>query len=50
MEFDGANNIQPFSVIRKSCKNSYELFHVSRIFLPEQLSSMTSCDMFCIFL
>ncbi len=48
MEFDSANNIQPFFVIRKSCRNSYELFYVSRK-LPEQLSSVTSCDMFCIF-
>ncbi len=47
-EFDGANNIQPFFVIRKSWKNSYKLFYVSGK-LPEQLSSVTSCDMFCIF-
>jgi hypothetical protein len=47
MEFDGANNIQPFFLIRKSCKNSYELFYMSGK-LPEQLSSVASCDMFCI--
>jgi hypothetical protein len=49
MEFDGANNIQPFFVIRKSCNNSYELFYMSRKW-PELLSSMTSCDLFCFFL
>jgi hypothetical protein len=49
MEFDGANSIQPFFVIKKSCENSNKLFYVSGK-LPEQLSSMTSCDMFCIFL
>ncbi len=48
MEFDGANNIQPFFVIMKSCKNSKELFYVSGE-LPEQLFSVASCDMFCIF-
>ncbi len=49
MEFDGAKKTQPFFVIMKSSKNSYELFYVNRK-LPEQLSSVTSFDMFCIFL
>ncbi len=47
-EFKGANNIQPFFVIRKFFTNSYKLFYVSRKW-PELLSSMTSCD-FCFFL
>jgi hypothetical protein len=45
MEFDGANNIQPFFVIRKSCNNSYELFYMSGKW-TELLSSVTSCDLF----
>jgi hypothetical protein len=49
MEFDGALKTQPFLVIMKSSKNSYEHFYVNGK-LPEQLSSVTSCDMFCIFL
>jgi hypothetical protein len=49
MEFDGANNIRPFFVIKKSCKNSYELLYVSGKW-PELLPSMTSCDLCCFFL
>jgi hypothetical protein len=49
MEFDGAMKTQPFFMIMKSSKNSYELFYMNGK-LPEQLSSVTSCDMFCIFL
>ena len=48
-EFDGAMKTRPFFVIMKSSKNSYKHFYVNRK-LPEQLSSVTSCDMFCIFL
>jgi hypothetical protein len=48
-EFDGAMKTRPFFVIMKSSKNSYEHFYVNGK-LPEQLSSVMSCDMFCIFL
>jgi hypothetical protein len=48
MEFYGANNIQPFFVIRKSCNNSYELFYISGKW-PELFLSVTSCDLFCFF-
>ncbi len=48
-EFDGANNIQPIFVIRKSCNNSYELVYMSGKW-PELLSSVTSCDLFSSFL
>ncbi len=48
-EFDGAMKTQPFFVIMKSSLNSYEHFYVNGK-LSEQVSSVTSCDMFCIFL
>ncbi len=49
MEFDGALKTQPFFMIMKYNKNSYEHFYMNGK-LPEQLSSMTSCELFCIFL
>jgi hypothetical protein len=49
MEFYGAYKIQPFFVIKKSFTNSYKLFYVKGKW-PEQLSSVTSCDLFCFFL